>query len=43
MGIRNEEHLNRVIRYIELNPVNARLVGEPHEWTSSSAGRREGL
>jgi putative transposase len=32
-----EDHLLRCARYIELNPVRARLVGRPRDWRWSSA------
>jgi REP element-mobilizing transposase RayT len=35
--IRDEEHLRRVVHYIENNPVKARLVGSAEEWRWSSA------
>ena len=38
--IRDEEHLRKVIRYIENNPVNARLVRAPEEWLWGSAKHR---
>ena len=37
--IRNETHRRNVIRYIEMNPVKARLCVEPSEWEFSSAFR----
>jgi putative transposase len=37
--IRNEEELNRVIRYIEWNPVKASLVERIEDWPWSSASR----
>ena len=36
--IRDEKHFNRTVEYIHQNPVKARLVGEPKEWSWSSAG-----
>jgi len=44
--IRNEEHFERTIRYIENNPVKAGLCRSPKEWPYSSAwfkkqGRKE--
>ncbi|HVR34661.1 MAG TPA: transposase, partial [Methylomirabilota bacterium] len=38
--IRDEEHYRRVVRYIENNPVKARLVREPAQWPWSSAPYR---
>ncbi len=35
--IRNEEHLNRALEYIENNPVTAGLCSSPGEWLLSSA------
>ena len=35
--IRDEDHLRRVVRYIENNPVKARLVRSATEWSWSSA------
>lgn len=35
--IRDEDHLRRVVRYIENNPVKARLVGAASDWGWSSA------
>jgi putative transposase len=35
--VRDSEERNRVIRYIEMNPVKAGLVQEPEEWRWSSA------
>lgn len=35
--IRNQKHLNDVIKYIESNPVKAGLVQQPREWEFSSA------
>lgn len=37
--IRNQEHKTNVIRYIEQNPVKAKLCVEPSEWKYSSAHR----
>ncbi len=39
--IRDEEHCRKVIRYIESNPVRARLVKSPEEWPFSSARFRD--
>jgi REP element-mobilizing transposase RayT len=36
--IRSEAHYNRVFRYIENNPVKARLCSSPDDWEFSSAG-----
>jgi putative transposase len=43
--VRNTEELNRVIRYVEGNPVRAGFVGsiEDWEWSSARAGRRPTL
>jgi len=38
--IRDEDHFRRTVRYIENNPVNARLVKGPEEWLWSSARYR---
>ncbi len=35
--VRSDEEFDRIVRYIEWNPVRAGLVGEPHEWPWSSA------
>jgi putative transposase len=35
--IRNEEHFNATVSYIDNNPVKARLVDEPHRWPWGSA------
>lgn len=40
--IRNEEHFANVIRYIERNPVKAKLCETPLEWEFSSARHRVG-
>jgi REP element-mobilizing transposase RayT len=41
--IRNEEHFRRTARYIENNPVKARLCKTPEDWPYSSAWfRKEG-
>ena len=37
--IRNEEEMNRIIRYIEWNPVKACLVERIEDWPRSSASR----
>ena len=34
--IRNEEHMDRALRYIGSNPTDAGLVAEPHKWRFSS-------
>jgi putative transposase len=39
--IRDEAHLQRAVRYTELNPVNAFLTAFPHEWLWSSARQRD--
>ena len=38
--VRDEEHYRRVVRYIENNPANARLVKSPADWVWSSARYR---
>lgn len=38
--VRDEEHFRRVVRYIELNPVKAKLIPRPEEWKWSSARYR---
>jgi putative DNA methylase len=38
--IRDEDHFRRVVRYIENNPVQARLVRTPEEWPWCSARHR---
>jgi REP element-mobilizing transposase RayT len=38
--IRDEEHLGRVRRYIERNPVAAGLCARPEDWPFGSAARR---
>jgi REP element-mobilizing transposase RayT len=38
--IRDEEHFQVVLNYIEANPVKARLCGKPEEWRFGSARRR---
>jgi REP element-mobilizing transposase RayT len=38
--IRDEKHFRQVVRYIEANPVKARLVRAPEEWSWSSARYR---
>ena len=40
--VRNDEHLNRAIEYVEYNPVKARLVDSPAAWPFSSAHFRQG-
>ena len=35
--IRDEEHLGKAVRYIEMNPVKAGLVKSPEEWLFGSA------
>ncbi len=39
--IRDVDHFNRVVRYIEMNPVKAGLCERPAAWRWSSARRRE--
>ena len=39
--IRNQEHFRRTVRYIENNPVKARLCKKPSDWPFSSAWFRE--
>ena len=41
--IRDEDELERIIRYIENNPVKAGLCGSPREWRFSSAAFRADL
>jgi putative transposase len=41
--IRDEEHFGRAFRYIENNPVKAKLCGKPEEWEFSSAWERRQL
>lgn len=38
--VRNEEEYDRILSYIERNPVKAGLVEQPEEWPWSSAARR---
>jgi len=38
--IRNQVEMNRVIRYIEWNPVKVSLVGRIEDWQWSSASRQ---
>jgi putative transposase len=35
--IRNEEHFNKAIQYIHMNPVKAQLVSSPEDWQFSSS------
>ncbi|HEY2295963.1 MAG TPA: transposase [Thermoanaerobaculia bacterium] len=37
--IRDDQHFANAVRYIEINPVKARLVRSPEEWRWSSAWR----
>jgi putative transposase len=37
--VRNEKEFNRIVAYIESNPVSARLVARPEDWPWSSAAR----
>jgi putative DNA methylase len=39
--IRNGDHYRNVVRYIENNPVKARLCDDPRDWLFSSAKYRE--
>lgn len=39
--IRDEGHLDRTIAYVENNPVNARLAGDPAGWPFGSARFRQ--
>ena len=39
--IRNQDHFNNAIRYIENNPVKARLCSQPADWPFSSAWFRK--
>jgi len=41
--IRNQEHFVNVVRYIERNPVKARLCQKPSDWEFSSARYLEGI
>lgn len=38
--MRDDDHLNASIHYVEQNPVKAKLVAEAHDWRWSSAWRR---
>ena len=38
--MRNEEHLNQTVDYVEQNPVKAGLAAHPSDWTWSSARLR---
>jgi putative transposase len=38
--IRNADEFNRIVKYVERNPVRAGLVHEIEDWPWSSAGRR---
>ena len=40
--MRDEEHLQRTIEYVENNPVKAGLAATPVAWSWSSAARRDG-
>jgi REP element-mobilizing transposase RayT len=42
-AVRNEDEFCRIVRYIERNPVKARLVDSPEEWPWSSGARRVGV
>ena len=37
-GVRDEVELDRIVRYVEQNPVSAGLATNPHYWPWSSAG-----
>ncbi len=39
--VRDDTHLNNAIRYIEYNPVRAKLVSKQTDWPYSSAGLRQ--
>jgi putative DNA methylase len=39
--IRNEEHFYKALRYIENNPVKAKLCANPSDWHFSSAWFRQ--
>ncbi len=39
----DEDHLLRAARYVEMNPVRAKLVAKPEEWEWSSARHHLGL
>jgi len=41
--IRNQEHFERAIEYIEMNPVKAGLCARPEDWPYSSARFRRSL
>ncbi len=38
--VRNDEEFNRILRYIEWNPVKAGLAAAPEDFPSSSAGQK---
>jgi REP element-mobilizing transposase RayT len=42
--VRNADEFDRIVAYIESNPVKAGLVGRPEEypWSSAAAGERAG-
>ena len=42
-SVLDEEHLLRAVRYVELNPVRARMVAEAADWLWSSARAHLGL
>jgi REP element-mobilizing transposase RayT len=37
--VRSEKEFNRIVSYIEANPVSARLAARPEDWPWSSAAR----
>lgn len=39
--VRDDEELERIIQYVELNPVRARLADRPEQWFFSSASYRD--
>ena len=39
--VRDEAELERIVQYIENNPVKAGLCGRPEEWRFSSAWKRK--
>jgi REP element-mobilizing transposase RayT len=38
--VRDEAELDRIVRYVEHNPVSAGLAAKPEDWSWSSASRR---
>jgi len=39
--VRDDAELERIVLYVEQNPVNAGLCGKPEDWAFSSAARRQ--